>query len=81
MRMHMLRVISIDPLFPDDNRHTGIAANDAECGPILIGPVNCPDLLLVPNVSGASNPGDAHSRIGQTSTQDDDYCLGGYAGI
>ncbi len=39
MRMHMLRVISLDPLFPDDDHQVGMAANDAECGPILLQPV------------------------------------------
>ncbi|QBB70310.1 hypothetical protein ELE36_08005 [Pseudolysobacter antarcticus] len=39
MRMHMLRVISIDPLFPDDDHHMDVAANDAECGPVLLQPL------------------------------------------
>ena len=39
MRMHMLRVISIDPLFPDDDHHMDVAANDAECAPVLLQPV------------------------------------------
>ena len=36
MRMHMLRVISIDSLFADDDNHMSSAANDAKNAPPVL---------------------------------------------
>ena len=51
MRMHMLRVISIDPLFPDDDHHMDIAANDAEWRTVLLQPMTIAKIETSPTAS------------------------------